>query len=174
MTRRYDVAIVGGGLIGASLACALRETGLRTALVEAVAFRSDAQPSYDEKMLSLAPASRRILEGIGVWPAIESHGVTPIEHIHISDRGHFGKTRLSAAELDVPAGTQSGETFRLRGKGMPHLRGRGHGDLYVQVQIVTPEELNREQREALERFAEAGGEDIEVNEGFFTKLRNSL
>jgi len=99
----YDVAIVGGGLIGASLACALHTTGLSAALIEAVAFRSDAQPSYDEKMLSLAPASQRILAGIGVWPSVESHGVTPIEHIHISDRGHFGKTRLSADEFGVAA-----------------------------------------------------------------------
>lgn len=103
MDRQYDIVIVGGGLIGASLACALRSTGLHAALIEAVPFHSNAQPSYDEKMLSLAPASRRILDGIGVWPAIESHGVTPIEHIHISDRGHWGKTRLSAAELGVPA-----------------------------------------------------------------------
>lgn len=100
---RHDVVIVGGGLIGASLACALGPTGLDAALVEAVPFRSDAQPSYDEKMLSLAPASMRVLDGIGVWPAIESHGVTPIEHIHISDRGHWGKTRLSAAEFGMPA-----------------------------------------------------------------------
>lgn len=100
---RHDIVIVGGGLIGAGLACALAPTGLDAALVEAVPFRSDAQPSYDEKMLSLAPASMRILDAVGVWPAIESHGVTPIEHIHISDRGHWGKTRLSAEDLDVPA-----------------------------------------------------------------------
>ncbi len=100
---RHDVVIVGGGLIGASLACALAPTGLDAALVEAVPFQSDAQPSYDEKMLSLAPASQRILDAVGVWPAIVSHGVTPIEHIHISDRGHWGKTRLSAAELGVAA-----------------------------------------------------------------------
>lgn len=100
---RHDIVIVGGGLIGASLACALAPIGLDTALVEAVPLRSDAQPSYDEKMLSLAPASMRILDGIGVWPAIEAHGVTPIEHIHISNRGHWGKTRLSAAELGVAA-----------------------------------------------------------------------
>jgi len=99
----HDVVIVGGGLIGASLAAALAPSGLDVGLVEAVAFRSGAQPSYDDKMLSLAPASKRILEGIGVWPAIESHGVTPIERIHISDRGHWGKTRLSAAELGRPA-----------------------------------------------------------------------
>lgn len=100
---RHDIVIVGGGLIGASLACALAPTGLDAALVEAVPFQSDAQPSYDEKMLSLAPASQRILDAIGVWPAIVSHGVAPIENIHISDRGHWGKTRLSAAELGVAA-----------------------------------------------------------------------
>lgn len=77
-------------------------------------------------------------------------------------------------EMDVPAGTQSGETFRLRGKGMPHLRRRGHGDLFVRTQVVTPESLNQEQRDALEAFAEAGGEEIEVEQGFFEKLKNSF
>jgi molecular chaperone DnaJ len=77
-------------------------------------------------------------------------------------------------EVDIPEGTQSGEVFRLEGKGMPRLRRRGHGDLYVQVQVVTPEDLNSDQREALEQFAEAGGEEVEVEEGFFEKLRNSL
>jgi molecular chaperone DnaJ len=77
-------------------------------------------------------------------------------------------------EVDIPEGTQSGEVFRLEGKGMPRLRRRGHGDLYVQVQVVTPDDLNSDQREALEQFAEAGGEEVEVEEGFFEKLRNSL
>jgi molecular chaperone DnaJ len=78
------------------------------------------------------------------------------------------------AELEVPAGTQSGETFVISGEGMPHLRGRGAGDLHVQVQVVVPEDLNDEQREALEAFAEAGGEEIEVEQGFFERIRNSL
>jgi molecular chaperone DnaJ len=77
-------------------------------------------------------------------------------------------------EVDVPSGTQSGEVFRLEGKGMPRLRRRGNGDLYVQVQVVTPDSLNSEQKEALEQFAEAGGEEVEVEEGFFEKLKNSL
>ena len=77
-------------------------------------------------------------------------------------------------EMSLDAGTQSGERFRLKGKGMPHLRGRGHGDLYVTVQVVTPTDLNREQREALEAFAEAGGEEVEVEEGFFEKIKNSF
>jgi molecular chaperone DnaJ len=77
-------------------------------------------------------------------------------------------------EMDIPPGTQSGETFRLRDKGMPRLQRRGHGDLYVKVQVVTPDNLNEEQREALEDFAEAGGEEIEVEQGFFEKLKNSF
>ncbi|MGB9963391.1 molecular chaperone DnaJ [Halobacterium hubeiense] len=78
------------------------------------------------------------------------------------------------ATFDLDAGTQSGETFRLKGKGMPRLRGRGSGDLYVTVQVVTPESLNEEQREALEQFAEAGGEEIDVEQGFFEKLKSSF
>jgi molecular chaperone DnaJ len=83
-------------------------------------------------------------------------------------------------EMDVPEGTQSGETFRLGGKGMPELQGRRrrgrqrYGDLYVQVQVVTPDSLNREQRKALERFAEAGGDEVDVTEGFFERIKNSF
>jgi molecular chaperone DnaJ len=84
------------------------------------------------------------------------------------------ETLDGVVEFDLPERTQSGETFRLQGKGMPRLRRRGHGDLYVQVEVVTPETLTDEQREALEQFAEAGGEDIEVDQGFFDKLRNSF
>ncbi len=57
---------------------------------------------------------------------------------------------------------------------MPRLRGRGQGDLYVQVQVVTPESLNEDQREALEAFAEAGGDEIEVTEGFFEKIKRAF
>ena len=84
------------------------------------------------------------------------------------------ETLDGTVEFDLPSGTQSGETFRLRGKGMPRLRRSGHGDLYVQVQVVTPEKLNDEQRDALERFAQAGGEDIEVETGFFDRLKQSF
>ena len=77
-------------------------------------------------------------------------------------------------KTDVDPGTQSGEVLRLQGKGIPRLQRRGRGDLYVQVQVVTPTELNEEQREALEAFAEAGGEEVEVEQGFFERIRNSL
>lgn len=84
------------------------------------------------------------------------------------------ETLDGTVEMDVPSGTQSGETFRLQGKGMPRLRRRGYGDLYVRIQIVTPESLNEEQREALEAFAEAGGEEIEVEQSFFDRIKRSL
>ncbi len=58
----------------------------------------------------------------------------------------------------LPAGTQPGTTFRLRGKGIPELRGRGRGDQYVTVQVKVPASLNNQQREALEAFAQTMGE----------------
>jgi 2-octaprenyl-6-methoxyphenol hydroxylase len=64
MADRYDVAIIGGGLVGASLACALAPLGLRIALVEAVAFRAASQPSYDDRTLALSDSSCKILQGL--------------------------------------------------------------------------------------------------------------
>lgn len=79
-----------------------------------------------------------------------------------------------SVEMDIPPGTQSGETFRLEGRGMPRLRRRGYGDLYVQVQVVVPESLTEEEREALQAFAEAGGEEVDIEQGFFERIKNSL
>ncbi|MFC7226132.1 molecular chaperone DnaJ [Salinirubellus salinus] len=79
-----------------------------------------------------------------------------------------------AVTTDIEAGTQSGEVLRLKSKGMPRVQRRGQGDLYVQVQVVTPTDMNEEQREALEQFAEAGGEEIEVEKGFFERLKSSF
>jgi molecular chaperone DnaJ len=56
-------------------------------------------------------------------------------------------------ELSIPAGTQSGATFRVRGKGMPDVSGRGHGDLLVTVRVNTPKKLTKEQKKLLEQLA---------------------
>lgn len=63
--------------------------------------------------------------------------------------------------LTLPEGTQTGTTFRLRGKGIPDLRGKGRGDQYVTINIATPQHLNKEQKEALTAFAKTMGEDGE-------------
>jgi 2-octaprenyl-6-methoxyphenol hydroxylase len=104
MTARadYDVLIIGGGLVGASLACALRASGLRLGVIEAVPLAASSQPGYDDRTLALAYGSKRIFETLGVWEGIVLEA-TRIDRIHISDRGHFGVTRLTAAEAGLPA-----------------------------------------------------------------------
>ena len=72
----------------------------------------------------------------------------------------------------LPAGTQSGTTFRLRGKGIPELRGRGRGDQYVTVRVQVPTSLSSEQKEALRAYAQTMGEDVQEEgglKGFFDK-----
>jgi len=95
-TRDYDVLIVGGGLVGASLACALGNQPIRVGVIEAYSFGSTTQPSYDDRSVALAYGARRIFEGMGLWPSLATDA-TPIKKIHISDRGHFGAVRLDAA-----------------------------------------------------------------------------
>jgi len=101
-TKRCDIAIVGGGMVGLSLAAALRNLPLDVVVIEPVPAGSEAQPSFDERTTALSNGSRRILEGLGVWPQVAAEA-TPIKHIHVSDRGRFGMARLSAEEQGVPA-----------------------------------------------------------------------
>jgi molecular chaperone DnaJ len=80
------------------------------------------------------------------------------------------KTLDGEEELKVPAGTQTGTVFRVKGKGMPNLSG-GRGDLYVAATLVTPKALTKEQRKLLEQLAEI--EDIDFSdESFIDKVRN--
>ena len=75
-------------------------------------------------------------------------------------------------KYDLPEGTQSGTTFRLKGKGIPAINGRGRGDQYVTVYIETPRNLNREQKEALKKFAESVGDNnYEERKKFFKKFK---
>ncbi len=102
MKTDYDILIIGGGLVGASLARALRDSGLRLGVIEAVPLAASSQPGYDDRTLALAYGSKRIFETMHVWEGIVPEA-TPIERIHISDRGHFGAARLTAAEAGLPA-----------------------------------------------------------------------
>jgi 2-octaprenyl-6-methoxyphenol hydroxylase len=102
-TTDYDILIIGGGMVGASLGVALAPLPLRVGLIEAVEFESSAQPSYDDRTVALSYGSRRIFESLKVWQRLEASGATPIERIHISDRGHFGFARLDASEAGVAA-----------------------------------------------------------------------
>ncbi|VXC84361.1 2-octaprenyl-6-methoxyphenol hydroxylase, FAD/NAD(P)-binding [Pseudomonas sp. 8Z] len=103
---QVNLAIIGGGLVGASLALALQETarqrGWRIALIEPFAPGNAYQPSYDARSTALSYGSRLIYERLDLWQAIAQRA-EPILQIHVSDRGRFGATRLQAIEEGVPA-----------------------------------------------------------------------
>ncbi|MEH6627466.1 MAG: 2-octaprenyl-6-methoxyphenyl hydroxylase [Motiliproteus sp.] len=110
MKSHYDVAIIGGGMVGASLAVSLlpavKKYGLKLAVFEAFALpesnSAELQPSYDARSTALSYGTRKLLEQMGVWQAL-SPQVSAIEQIKVSDRGHFGAARLQASKYKVPA-----------------------------------------------------------------------
>lgn len=81
------------------------------------------------------------------------------------------KTLDSEEKLKIPMGTQTGTVFRLKGKGMPALGGRGRGDLFVSVTVITPTTLTREQRRLLEQLADVESKDLE-DKGLVDKVRD--
>lgn len=98
----FDVLIVGGGMVGASLAAALQPLDLKVGVIDAFAFGEAQQPSYDDRSIALSYGSSRIYQGMGLWQDLV-HQTAAIKHIHVSDRGHFGATRIDAAKESVPA-----------------------------------------------------------------------
>jgi 2-octaprenyl-6-methoxyphenol hydroxylase len=112
------VLIIGGGLVGASLAIALDAAGIAATLVETAAPRAEAQPSYDERNLALARASVNGLDAIGVWRHARA-SATPIRHIHVSRAGEFGSARIDASKHAVDA---LGWTLPARELGVALLR----------------------------------------------------
>ncbi|CAH1042649.1 2-octaprenyl-6-methoxyphenyl hydroxylase [Halomonas sp. TD01] len=110
-TLTHDIVIVGGGLVGASLGCALapliERYGWRVAIIEAAALPDNVdnsawQPSFDARASAIAEGSAQRFRQLGVWEAMRSEA-TPIKRIHISERGRLGAARLSAKELGVSA-----------------------------------------------------------------------
>ena len=81
-------------------------------------------------------------------------------------------TLQGKAALKIPGGTQSGTTFRLKGRGLPHLRGNAHGDQLIRVQVEVPTHLNAEQKKFLEEFARVSGDQEEpLAKSFFDKAK---
>lgn len=98
----YDIALVGGGMVGAALAIALAGRGLRIAVIESAPWRAEREPSYDDRVIALAYGTRRIFKAMGLWDELALHA-TPIRQIHVSDRGRFGTARLRAQSESVDA-----------------------------------------------------------------------
>lgn len=101
-----NIAIIGGGLVGASLALALqqgaRERGWRIALIEPFAPGDEFQPSYDARASALAYGSQQIYQRLGIWDQVAQRAQA-IAHIHVSEQGRFAAAELHASEQNVSA-----------------------------------------------------------------------
>jgi molecular chaperone DnaJ len=107
------------------------------------------------------------------------HDLVDVVHLPVTQAtlgAHLRYDTLDGTEdLVVPSGTQSGRVFRLRGRGVPHLDGRGRGDVLVQVMVDTPTHLSAEQEELLRRFAaERGDEVAPADTRLFSKIRSAF
>lgn len=98
----HDVAVVGGGLVGLTFACALGRAGVRVALVEARAPETPARHGFDTRTSAITPVSRRILEALGAWQRIPPQRLGPFEQMHVWERPGRGELHFDAADADLP------------------------------------------------------------------------
>jgi len=108
MTKKVlqtDVLISGGGPVGLMLAIGLSQKGFQVVLAEKfkpVDSLAEVKNSFDGRVLALSYGSKLILEQLGMWPVLSEY-VTDIEHVHVSQKGYMGITKLHADEANVPA-----------------------------------------------------------------------
>ena len=102
MQNDFDLIIAGAGLAGNCLALALKDSGLKVAIVESNSRDELRDSPLGDRALALAAGTVQLLTALGAWSGIVKQA-TAIRHIHISDKGHFGKTRLSAEDQGVDA-----------------------------------------------------------------------
>lgn len=108
MEEEYDVVVVGAGMVGATLACALEHmcsAGLRVLVLESTPVTSDEspyQPGYDARSTALSAGTSAYFQALGLWDQLSEHA-TDIAHIHVSDQGRFGASRLHATDYGLAA-----------------------------------------------------------------------
>jgi 2-octaprenyl-6-methoxyphenol hydroxylase len=100
MQNCFDIVIVGGGMVGAALACALKNENVSVALIDAASAEQIHQGN-DPRLIALNYNSFRLLTNLSIWPELAALAA-PIQSIHISTQGQFGATRLQASKLDLP------------------------------------------------------------------------
>ena len=100
--KQYDIAIVGGGLVGATLASALSRLPYSVIVLEAFALGDASQPSFDDRSVALSYGSRLLMQNMGLWACLKDHA-QPISEIQISEQKRLGLTRMQAQEEGVDA-----------------------------------------------------------------------
>ncbi len=119
-------------------------------------------------MVSVRPSEVFQRDGYDVWVTVPITYSQAVLGDSVTVPSIDGKV-----EYTVPEGTQSGTTFRLRGKGIQYLNGRGRGDMYVKCEVEIPKKLNKAQRDALKKFeGTLKEENYEKRKGFFKKLKD--
>jgi len=148
-----DIAIVGGGLAGASLAVALAPLGYDVRVIEAVASKAAAQPSYDDRTLAISHSSCRILSSIGLWESLEADA-TAIRKIYVTELNRPGRVVLDPAEMGL---TEFGHVVEARRFGVAVTKKM---DQIANIDVVSP---------ALVKDIETGGPrsslELETNNG---------
>lgn len=134
LASRYDVVIVGGGMVGACLALALQDTALRVLSVEAHPAGEPGQPSFDDRTSGLGNGARRVLSTLGAWPQIAA-AASPIRSIHVSDAGHFGFARLEASAHGLEAFGYTVSNRHIGAVLWQRLRARGRIDLSCPARV---------------------------------------
>ncbi|MDH5710256.1 MAG: 2-octaprenyl-6-methoxyphenyl hydroxylase [Gammaproteobacteria bacterium] len=174
--KRCDVLIIGGGLAGASLTCALEGSGLSIEIIEAFPLNTDTQPCYDDRTVALSYGSRIIFEAMGLWRDMAGR-IEPIKTIHISDRGHLGVTRLRHHEEGVEAlgyvaeNRVLGEVLYQRLKANPEVL------LHCPAEV---QDLQQQEDSVLLRYSENGEQHeltadlVIVADGVTSKTREML
>ena len=127
------------------------------------------------------PGDLYVAIGVRPHPRFERHGddLLQVLRIPMTQAALGAHLRIETLDGDedlvIPAGTQGGRVFRLRGRGVPALRGRGRGDLLLQVDVAVPERISAEEAQLLRRLAELRGEVVAPrDEGFFSRIRSAF
>jgi len=135
----YDLVIVGGGLVGASLALALREVPMRIALIDA------RLPSHDDpRLFALNDSSCELLKKIKLWSELASHSAA-IQQVHVSHRGYFGSVKLNAGEINLSSLGQVIPACYIEAAFHAHLTSASNVTLY---QPATLTHLTQENNQA--------------------------
>ena len=169
----YDIAVIGGGMAGAGLVCALAGAKAGLALVEERPARDDHPHSDDARGMALSLSSRKMLDETGLWAKLET-SACPIERIHVSTRGRFGCVRMSAGMLEqealgfvVPAHELGRTLYR-------EIAGKDNIDIFCPA---TAEGIETESGSVAVRIRQTGGETVircrllVIAEGAFSSLR---
>jgi 2-polyprenylphenol 6-hydroxylase len=97
----YDVAVVGAGMVGAALACALGRAGFRVALLEQIKAEGFNPAAYDLRVSAISPATRNVLLNLGAWEAVQALRVSPYRSMYVLDAAGDGAIRFEAADLQM-------------------------------------------------------------------------